>query len=64
LLGAHEASQVAVQIVDGADRRANVEHQGLLARPVAEIGIERGNEFILAREKGLLEFLEVGAALI
>jgi hypothetical protein len=45
-----------VQIVECANRRPQVEHQGLLARPVAEIGIERGDEGILARQNGFLEF--------
>ena len=40
-----------------------VEHEGLLARPVAEIGIERGDEGILARQDGFLEFLKVAPAL-
>jgi hypothetical protein len=62
-LGAHEAPQLAVQIVDGADRRPQVEHQGLLVRAVAEIGIERGDEFILARQNGFLEFHKVAPAL-
>ena len=30
---------------------------------MAEIGVERGDEFILARENGVLEFVEVGPAL-
>ena len=34
-----------------------------MARPVAEIGIERGNEAILARQNGLLEFHKVASAL-
>jgi hypothetical protein len=55
-LGPHEAPQIAVQIIDGADRRPKVEHQRLLARPVAEIGIERGDEFIPARQDGFLDW--------
>jgi AcrR family transcriptional regulator len=44
-----------VQIVDGADCRTDVEHQGLLSGSVAEIGIERGDESIreVARKAGV-----------
>jgi hypothetical protein len=59
LLGAHETPQVLVQIVDGVDGRPDVEHQRFLPRSVAEIGIERGDEFLLAPQKGFLEFNEV-----
>ena len=50
-----EAPQIALQIVDGADCRTDVEHQGLLSGSVAEIGIERGDESILevARKAGM-----------
>ena len=62
-LGAHEVPQIAVQIVDRANRRAHVEHLGLLACPMAEIGIERGDEGVLTGQDGFLEFLKVAAAL-
>ena len=52
-----------MQVVDGANRRPQIEHERLLARPVAEIGIERGDEGILARQDGFLEFVKVAAAL-
>ncbi len=52
---AHPSRDIAQKIVDAADGRSDVEQQRFLARAMAEIGVERGDERFLAGKDGLLE---------
>jgi hypothetical protein len=62
LLGANEARQIAVEIIDGADGRGHVEEQGLLHRAMPEILVQRRAEIVLPLEDGLFQLFEVAAA--
>ena len=60
-LGPHEAAEIAVQIFDGGNHRADVEQQRLLPCPVAEIVVERRHELLLAGQQRILQLHKIAA---
>src|SRR5580704_17140887 len=62
--GRHPALHMAAGVADGVHRDVNFGEQHLVARPAAEIAIDRACELILMRENRIQQSCEIGAPLV